>query len=116
APEFLEHVILPDDTLAGICLKYKVKDRELRKLNGFVGDHFRMCDSLLVPNRFAPGQQPIQGAVGKQPMTQEDMMQVFRKASRLGTEETKFYLESSGWDLAKALAEWRAEVRWEAEQ
>lgn len=60
--------------------------------------------------------QPIQGAVGKQPITKEDMMQVFRKASRLGTEETKFYLESSGWDLSKALAEWRAEMRWEAEQ
>lgn len=60
--------------------------------------------------------QPIQGAVGKQPITKEDMMQVFRKASRLGTEETKFYLESSGWDLSKALAEWRAEIRWEAEQ
>lgn len=25
APEFLEHVVLPDDTLVGICLKYKVR-------------------------------------------------------------------------------------------
>ena len=24
APEFLEHVVMPDDTLVGICLKYKV--------------------------------------------------------------------------------------------
>lgn len=23
-PEFLEHVVMPDDTLTGICLKYKV--------------------------------------------------------------------------------------------
>lgn len=25
APEFLEHVVMPDDTLVGICMKYKVK-------------------------------------------------------------------------------------------
>lgn len=25
APEFLEHVVMPDDTLVGICLKYKVR-------------------------------------------------------------------------------------------
>lgn len=43
-------------------------------------------------------------------------MQIFRKASQLGPEETRFYLDTSGWDLSKALAEWRAENRWEAEQ
>ncbi|CAM9764260.1 unnamed protein product, partial [Ectocarpus fasciculatus] len=116
APEFLEHVVLPDDTLVGICLKYKVKDRELRRLNGFVGGHFRMCDVLIVPNRFAPGQQPTQGAAGKEPISRNDMMQVFRKASQLGAEESRFYLENNGWDLSKALAQWRAENRWEAEQ
>eukprot|EP00903_Cladosiphon_okamuranus_P005951 g5877.t2 len=116
APEFLEHVVMPDDTLLGICLKYKVKDRELRRLNGFVGSHFRMCDVLIIPNTFAAGQQPVQRAIGKQPMTRDDMMQIFRKASQLGAQEARFYLEASAWDLAKALAEWREENRWEAEQ
>lgn len=58
----------------------------------------------------------MQGAVGKQPMTRDDMMQIFRKASQLGPQETRFYLETSAWDLQKALTEWRAENRWEAEQ
>lgn len=49
-------------------------------------------------------------------MTKDEMMHKFRKASQLGPEETRFYLEASGWDLSKALAEWRAENRWEAEQ
>lgn len=35
----------------------QVKERELRRLNDFVGDRFRMCDVLIVPNRFAAGQQ-----------------------------------------------------------
>lgn len=49
-------------------------------------------------------------------MTKDEMMQIFRKTSQLGPQETRFYLETSGWELPKALAEWRAEKRWEAEQ
>lgn len=43
-------------------------------------------------------------------------MQSFRKVSQLGSEEAKYYLESSGWDLSKALCGWRLEDWWEAEQ
>lgn len=49
-------------------------------------------------------------------MTRDDMMQIFRKASQLGPQEARFYLEASAWDLPKALTEWREENRWEAEQ
>lgn len=49
-------------------------------------------------------------------MTEDDKMQIFGKASQLGPQETRFYLETSAWDLPKALAEWRAEHRWEVEQ
>eukprot|EP00903_Cladosiphon_okamuranus_P005961 g5885.t2 len=116
APAFLEHVVMPDDTLAGICLKYKVKDRELRRLNGFVGSHFRMCDVLIIPNRFAAGQQPIQGSEGEKPMARQEMMQIFRRTSELGPQEARFYLETNDWDLTEALAEWREENEWEMEQ
>lgn len=179
-----------------------MKDRELRRLNGFVGNNFRMCDALIIPNRFAAGQEvswfavarfesviiifdfwlpkapgsykttnlswaesgepqsaascvfcswpevlfsihriqecthsltrpargnpsrvmccwPIQGgATGRKPMpmTRDKKMQIFRGETHLGPHETRFYLEASGWELTKALDEWRAEVRWEAEQ
>jgi len=49
-------------------------------------------------------------------MTRDEKMQIFRQGSNLGPQETRFYLEASGWELTKALDEWRAEVRWEAEQ
>lgn len=39
APEFLEHVVLPDDTLVGICLKYKVRDgNKCEGMEVFSGD------------------------------------------------------------------------------
>jgi len=41
----------------------QVKDRELRRLNGFVGNNFRMCDSLIIPNRFAAGHEVSRTAV-----------------------------------------------------
>jgi len=49
-------------------------------------------------------------------MTRDEKMQIFRKASRLGPQETRFYLEANDWKLAGALSQWRAEIRWEAEQ
>lgn len=49
-------------------------------------------------------------------MNRDDLMQIFRKVTRLGPQEARFYLETSAWDLAKALAEWREENRWEAQQ
>lgn len=115
-PEFLEHIVMPDDTLTGICMRYKVKDREVRRLNGFVGNHFRMCESLIVPNRFAAGQEPKQDTIGQQPLTEPEKLQSFSVASRLGTSEAKYYLEGNDWDLAKALKEWRDEKAWESEQ
>lgn len=49
-------------------------------------------------------------------MTRGEKTRIFREESHLGPQETRFYLEASGWELTKALDEWRAEVRWEAEQ
>eukprot|EP00904_Undaria_pinnatifida_P005227 jgi/Undpi1/1834/HiC_scaffold_12.g05221.m1 len=115
-PEFLEHVVMPEDTLTGICMRYKVKDRELRRLNGFIGNHFRMCDSLIVPNRFKAGEEPKQNTIGQEPLTEPELLQSFSVASKLGTSEAKYYLESNDWDLTKALKEWRDEKAWESEQ
>ena len=54
--------------------------------------------------------------MGKAPLTRDEKMQIFRKASQLGPQETRFYLEANEWELSEALSQWRAEIRWEAEQ
>lgn len=33
---------MPDDTCAGLCLRYKLKASTLRSLNGFVSDNIQM--------------------------------------------------------------------------
>jgi len=34
--------VMPDDTCAGVCLRYKIKASTLRSINGFVGDNIQM--------------------------------------------------------------------------
>jgi LysM repeat protein len=51
AAAFVEHTIVRGETLAGICLRYRTSSRELRKLNNFSGDQFRVLQVLVVPHR-----------------------------------------------------------------
>ena len=37
-PSVLEHVVMPNDTIQGICLRYRVSAVELRRHNGFSGE------------------------------------------------------------------------------
>lgn len=59
--------------------------------------------------------QPKQGAMLEQPQTRPELLQRFRNVSYLGDEEAKYYLESNGWDLGRAVAEWRSEKIWESQ-
>lgn len=47
--DFIEHTVLPTDTLAGIRLRYKVTVTELRKYNNFCGEQFQLCETLRIP-------------------------------------------------------------------
>ena len=44
-----EHVVLPGDTLAGLCIRYGVSARALRRLNGLDGDQVMQHAVLRIP-------------------------------------------------------------------
>ncbi len=48
-PEFLEHTVLPTDTLAGLRLRYKITAAELRRHNEFAGEAFQMLPTIRIP-------------------------------------------------------------------
>ena len=60
-PERNEHVVLPSDTFMGLCLKYGVSGRALRKANKLEGDNVQSREVLLIPpptnGRPAPRQE-----------------------------------------------------------
>ena len=44
-----EHVVLPGDTLAGLCIRYGVSARSLRRLNRLDGDQVMQHAVLRIP-------------------------------------------------------------------
>ena len=44
-----EHVVMPDDTLAGLCIRYGVSARALRRLNRIDGDRLMESAVLRIP-------------------------------------------------------------------
>ena len=44
-----EHVVMPDDTLAGLCIRYGVTARALRRLNRIDGDRLMESAVLRIP-------------------------------------------------------------------
>lgn len=46
--DYLEHLVLPDDTLQGICLTYKLSLSRLKRANHFTGDSLATAPKRLV--------------------------------------------------------------------
>lgn len=105
APAILEHVVMPADTLQGICLKYRVSAVTLRQCNNFSGNAFRSKKSLRIP--LEPGMP-----VAYQVPTEEVIIQKFINLTNEGREEAKFYLEDHHFDLMEAVAALNGDTQW----
>jgi hypothetical protein len=103
---WLEHVVMPEDTIQGICLKYKTSVLELRRNNNFSGSAFRSRKVLRIR---VNAQVPI----SPQEETDEVKIQRLRNMTDLGSEECRYYLTESGWNLVAALNAWQMDVDWE---
>jgi len=105
-PRVIEHVVMPGDTLQGICLKYRSSAVSIRRLNMFSGNNIQFKEVLLIP---------VDGGtvVEEQSNTPEVILQKFRNATGEGIQESRLYLDEHGWDLDKAVAAWRQDENWE---
>ena len=99
-----EHVVLPGDTLQGVCLKYKTKPRLLKACNPTLD----VRDPTLrgVTTLTIPGDGPCQ------PSSPEVDVARFRAATGLGAKEARYYL-ADGADLADAITRAKDDARWE---
>lgn len=102
-PLILDHLVLPSDTLNGICLRYNVSAVEIRRLNNFSGSQIQFMKTLRIP----VGPNALQKDI--QPDHSRILVQQFRNATGEGTIETQFYLEEAENDLQKALDLWKAD-------
>mmetsp|Transcript_24714 Transcript_24714/g.25345 ORF Transcript_24714/g.25345 Transcript_24714/m.25345 type:complete len:232 (-) Transcript_24714:91-786(-) len=109
APAVIEHVILPTDTLQGICLRYRISAVSLRQYNNFSGSAFRSKRYLRIP--VEPGLP-----VNVQLSSQETLIQRFKNETGESEREARYYLEGHNWNLPEALAEWSGDERWMSQQ
>ena len=48
--ELIEHIVLPSDTIQGICIQYKISATKLRQVNIFSGSSLKLAPKrLLIP-------------------------------------------------------------------
>ena len=100
-----EHVVLPSDTLQGLCLRYKTTARKLKQAN----------PSLDLGNSSLRGVAVLRipGSGPAQPVTEEVQMASLRAAvPSLSASEARFYLSVEA-TVEGAVARARADAAWE---
>jgi len=112
--DYVEHVILPTDTLQGICLAYRVHAKQLRQANHFSGNTLLLAPKkLVIPiSKKASGQYwRVQDTDAKE----YKLYNLMAEYPDLGMTEAKAYLELSSWDLATAKQSAQEDLDWEQE-
>jgi len=108
-PTIIEHTVMPDDTLQGICLRYRASVMEIRRMNLFSGNNIHCKKTLRIP--LSKGQ-----IVTGQENTKDVILQKFRNETSESLAESRVYLEDNNWELELALKAWREDEQWEHKQ
>ena len=86
-----EHVVLPGDTLAGLCIRYGVSARSLRRLNRLDGDQVMQHAVLRIP-------PPRRG--GRRQTPQEQTPDVLAARQRLAYRDSGAWTEDESFRVA----------------
>jgi LysM repeat protein len=114
--DYLEHVILPTDTLQGICIAYKISSTQLKLANHFSGNSLLLAPSKLV---IPISKQALRsGYIRIQDTDQKEykihaLLAEFPDFSMI---EAKAYLELADWQLKDAIRSAKEDLEWEMEQ
>jgi len=110
--DYVEHVVLPTDTLQGICIAYKVSVPNLRRANHFSGQLHSAPKKLLIPlskQALRTGYIRVQDTD-----TKEYKLSFFQAEYADSTPtEAKAYLELADWDLKEALRSMKEDREWQ---
>ncbi len=110
--DYVEHIVLPTDTLQGICIAYKVSASQLRRANHFSGTLHSAPKKLLIP---LSKQALRTGFIRVQDTdTKEYKLHYFQaEFSDISATEAKVYLELADWELKEAIKACKEDKEWE---
>lgn len=105
-PSIIEHIVMPIDTIQGLCLQYHAKAIDIRRMNMFSGNNIQVKTKLLIP---------INAGVAIRPQieTEEVILQKFKNITQEQTLEARIYLEEHKWNFENALQAWKNDNNWE---
>ncbi|KAL3942441.1 MAG: hypothetical protein SGBAC_003364 [Bacillariaceae sp.] len=110
--DYVEHVVLPTDTLQGICIAYKVSVANLRRANHFSGQLHSAPKKLLIPlskQALRTGYIRVQDTD-----TKEYKLSFFEAEYPDSTQtEARAYLELADWNLKEALKSMNEDREWQ---
>lgn len=98
---YVEHIILPENTIQGICIQYKVSPVTLRQVNQFSGSTL-----LLAPKRLViPLKRSTHTGVRLQDQTTDEykIHKILVEYPALREEEVRTYLDLNSWDLTQGI-------------
>jgi len=111
--DYVEHILLPTDTLQGICLAYKVSASRLKRANHFSGESLQLAPKKLVipisKQALRQGYLRVQDTDSKE----YKMHAIQAEFPMLGLTEAKAYLELADWVLKDAVQSARDDSSWE---
>jgi hypothetical protein len=125
---YIYHVVLPTDTLQGLCLAYKLSATRLRMENNFSGNSLQLAPKKLrIPNNIvAKSSSNTSSSASKGSGNNKGMMirvqdttskeyKLYAFVAEIPTMElveAKAYLDLSNWDLEEALRSAREDEGW----
>jgi LysM repeat protein len=122
--DYVQHVVLPTDTLQGICLTYKINSTKLKMANHFSGNSLNLAPKkLVIPISAAALRQGflrVQDTDAKEYKLHAFLAEFCSTGAGNGNStnassmtmsmvEAKGYLELADWDLPQAIASARAD-------
>ena len=114
---YLIHTVVPSDTFSGLCLRYRIKPHELRRVNRFSGSNLRLAPhTLIIP--LGPDGQGLNGGKVREQNRNCPEFKLHALQGEIPSlhAECKAYLELAGWDLAEAIKAAREDEEWEKQE
>lgn len=108
--QYMEHVVLPTDTLQGLCLAYKISATRLRMENSFSGNSLQMAPKKLrIPTHITTPGIMIRT---QDKSSKEYKLYAFCAETNMELVEAKAYLDLSNWDLEEAVRSAKEDDGW----
>jgi hypothetical protein len=112
--DYVVHTVLPTDTLAGLCLRYKTKPTLLRQVNKFSGSNLLLAPSkLIIP---LDGKDISTVKIQDTSCPEYKLHALVAEYPHLRRTEAKAYLEMNDWNLEESIQSVREDEAWEEEE